>query len=106
VRFAYDGRYRDLDPLLDGPIPLADLAGRAAALQSGGAVEGRTILCAGRLRETSPTGVGRVAEHAPDGGAIAAGLAGAGSDSLTRPDFGATFARGTLCKPLTWASCG
>ena len=22
------------------------------------------------------------------------------------PDFGATFAPGTFCKPLTWASCG
>jgi hypothetical protein len=22
------------------------------------------------------------------------------------PEFGATFVRGTLCKPLTWASCG
>jgi hypothetical protein len=22
------------------------------------------------------------------------------------PDFGATFVRGTLRKPLTWASCG
>jgi len=26
--------------------------------------------------------------------------------TLVGPEFGATFVRGTLCKPLTWASCG
>jgi simple sugar transport system permease protein len=26
--------------------------------------------------------------------------------SVVRPDFGATFLRGTFFKPLTWASCG
>src|SRR5674476_1126251 len=76
--FGDQGRDGDLQPLLavavdDGVVPWRGAPGQAC-----GAVESGGLLGAHRLGEAGPLGVGGVTQHAPERGAVPAGLAGAG----------------------------
>src|SRR5665811_2212876 len=76
--FGDQGRDGDLQPLLavavdDGVVPWRGAPGQAC-----GAVESGGLLGAHRLGEAGPPGVGGVTQHAPERGAVPAGLAGAG----------------------------
>jgi len=71
-------RHRDLEPIAAGPVDDRVAGGRGAPGEAGGAVEPGALIGAHRLAEASQPGVGGVAQHAPDGGAVPARLAGAG----------------------------
>ena len=78
----------DLEPVLAGAVDDGVVPGRGAPGQAGGAVEPGGLLGAHRLAEAGPPGVGGVAQHAPDRGAVPAGLAGAGRHAQRRSASG------------------
>ena len=67
----------DLQPIFAGPVDHGVVPRRAAPGQPGTAVEPGRLLGAHGLAEAGPSGIGGVAQHAPDHRAVPAGLAGA-----------------------------
>src|SRR6478672_2826100 len=70
--------HRYLEPIFAVAVGDRVVAGCGAPGQAGGAVEPGDLNGAHRFAEAGPPGVGGVAQHAPDRGAVPARLAGAG----------------------------